>query len=92
MNWRPDEDDFKETYPDEFSEGEWAEDSGSEELTVPCAGCGSPMYIDADVCPVCGEFQIDSASASPLSRKPAWYVVLGIAGVIATIGTMLFLF
>ncbi|MEW4487851.1 hypothetical protein AB1L42_07190 [Thalassoglobus sp. JC818] len=90
MNWSPDEEDFEGSYSDEFSEGEWAEDSADDELTVPCTGCGSPIYIDADVCPVCGEFQIDTAPR--LARKPAWYIVLGIAGVIATISAMLFMF
>ena len=37
----------------------------------------------ADSCPVCGEFILEKSQ--PLNGKPIWYLILGIAGIIAVI-------
>lgn len=60
---------------------EWDEDEATS--TIPCANCGAEVYEEADSCPVCGEFLIDGAR--PLDKKPAWFVALGLLGIIAVV-------
>jgi hypothetical protein len=72
---------------DDASDDEsWDDDDDSSE-TVPCPHCGAEMYEDSIRCPVCGEYVTHGASA--LSGRPMWYILLGIAGVIAAIAALL---
>ena len=39
--------------------------------TVPCPGCGRPVYEHADLCPHCGQFILSDRK----SRRPLWILV-----------------
>lgn len=58
-----------------------------ETPTVRCANCNAEVYEEADSCPACGEFLIDGGGGSWRS-KPAWYVALGLLGVVAVLLTL----
>ena len=71
---------------DDSSDDEpWDDDDDSSE-TVACPHCGAEMYEDSIRCPVCGEYVTHSTSA--LMGRPMWYVLLGLAGVIAVIAVL----
>lgn len=64
---------------DEFCEDD---DDDSVEL-IACPHCSAEIYEDAVRCPVCGEYIIKSTS--PMAGRPLWFVLLGLAGIIAVI-------
>ena len=68
-----DEDDWDE--PDE----DWTGDEEDVDV-VECPNCGAEVYEEAERCPVCGEYI--THGRHPLSGRPAWYVVLGVVGLI----------
>ena len=72
---------FEDSDTQEFSD-DWP-DQDEENLVVPCPNCGVQVYEDAEQCPACGEFIVHSTSA--WSDKPAWWTLMGIAGIIAVI-------
>jgi hypothetical protein len=74
---------WDETDEDGTDEEEWPE-SDEDSPTVPCPECGGDVYEEADHCPSCGHFLL-AASASPLLGKPAWFVLLGLLGIVATL-------
>jgi len=51
--------------------------------TAPCPNCGAEIYDDAVQCPVCGEYLTNDTS--PWSGRPLWWVLLGLAGIVAVI-------
>lgn len=61
---------------------EWAGVDDDEPVLVPCPHCGAQIYEEALQCPVCGEYVVHDTH--PLSGRPAWYVVLGVVGLIIT--------
>lgn len=69
-----DRDEYDEDYPD---------DEDDEENTIECPECGAEIFDDIDVCPVCGHAIIHSTN--PWQGKSAWWIVLGLLGIIATI-------
>jgi formylmethanofuran dehydrogenase subunit E len=79
---------------DDFIQQEWSEwddDPDEEELpedddstdVVTCSSCGGEVYEDAVQCPLCGEYIIHGSHS--ISGKPLWFVLLGLAGIIAVI-------
>ena len=66
-----------EEYPDE----EAADDDSS--LVSPCPECGAEVYEDAVQCPVCGHFITHDTHV--WSERPAWWILLGVLGVVAAI-------
>lgn len=52
-----------------------------EPVTVACPVCGAEMYEDSPRCPVCESYV--TPSTSRWHGKPVWWVVLGLAGVVA---------
>jgi hypothetical protein len=69
------------------TDDEWSdEDDWSDEdsPTTPCPECGADVYEESDHCPACGHFLL-SDSSHPLMEKPAWFVILGLVGIIATL-------
>lgn len=62
--------------------------TGDEETgTIPCHHCGTEVYEEAPACPICGELIV--RSTHPFAEKPAWYIALGVVGIIAVIWTLL---
>lgn len=57
--------------------------AGDEDDTRPCPECGELVYDDADQCPHCGSYI--TADTSAWADRPLWFIVLGLAGIIAVI-------
>lgn len=69
---------------DELRDDEYPDNDDSDDATVACPHCGADVYEDADYCPVCDNYITITSSASPLSGRPLWWILLGLAGVVAT--------
>jgi hypothetical protein len=69
------DDDFDDPEPD-------VDDDDSPEL-LACPHCGEQIYEEADQCPHCGDYI--THSTSPLAGRSIWFIVLGVAGIVATI-------
>ena len=72
---------------DDFQDDEYddvIDDSYSE--VVVCPECGDDVYEDAEQCPLCGAYIVHQDS--PWSKRPLWWVVLGLLGVISVIITL----
>ena len=67
-------------YDDEFPEADF-DDELTE--TVPCPNCGIDVYEDAVQCPACGTYVTHATDV--LSGRPAWWILLGFLGVLATV-------
>jgi hypothetical protein len=73
---------------------DWADDlddpapdeSDQDSETLPCPHCGAEVYEDAPRCPDCGAYI--SRSTNPWHGKPLWWVVLGLAGILAVLYLM----
>jgi hypothetical protein len=67
----------------------WAPDDpdDDENDVVPCPRCGAEMYDDAEWCPTCGEYVVHRTSA--WHGKPWWWVILGLAGILAVLRLMM---
>lgn len=73
----------------------WDDDSGWDNGTpdddeadvIPCPNCGTEVYEEADMCPVCGEFII--AGRSPWQGRSPLFVVVGLLGIAAVILVLL---
>jgi uncharacterized paraquat-inducible protein A len=68
------EDDYDEPIDEQYDESD-------ESDTIVCPACGAEIYEDTPCCPVCGEYITTSTSA--WSGRPTWWIVLGVAGIIA---------
>lgn len=64
-----------------YDDEDWDDDESTS--VIPCSNCGADVYEEADSCPACGEYLI--GGSRPLANKPAWFVVLGLLGIIAVI-------
>ena len=64
-------------------EEDWSDDDDGDTLVIPCSACGADVYEDAEWCPICGEYIVHRTDA--WQQKPTWWVVLGLAGIIATV-------
>ena len=73
---------MSEDFDDEQFEDVGSDDD-AENLVVPCPSCGVQVYEDAEQCPSCGDYIVHDARA--WSDKPTWWVLLGVAGIIAVI-------
>ena len=54
-------------------EEEWDEDEESE--TIPCPDCGSMIYEDSEVCPVCGSYVVFGKESV---KRPIWMAVVAL--------------
>jgi hypothetical protein len=78
---------------DELTDDEYPEDDGlddDETDTAPCPKCGAPIYEDAFQCPVCGTYVTPGSSL--WAGRPAWWILLGVLGLAATILALAHLF
>jgi len=71
---------------DDDDETLYIDDDDSSEV-VPCPECGADVYEDAEQCPTCGQYIVHSTS--PWRGKPWWWVVLGLAGIMAMLWLMM---
>ena len=81
-NWDEDSDIDDWEFPDEP-----LGDEEDETVTVDCPNCGATMYEDAPQCPACGEYV--SRTTSAWQGRPVWWILLGLAGIIATLFLLL---
>lgn len=70
------EEDFDEEYDD------WSDEDEDSEV-LPCPSCGAEVFAEAEKCPACGDWIVESPHT--LDRMPTWWIVLGLLGVAATI-------
>ena len=75
---------------DDWDDDELDYQDDDEAELIDCPSCGAAIYEDAPQCPVCGEYVVTSNSV--WSGRPAWWVILGVAGMLAAIATMTLLF
>ncbi len=71
-------------YHDEYDD--YDEDDSSE--LRPCPECGAEIYEDSQQCPVCGNY-ITFGSSGAFSGRPVWWILLGLAGIVALIAALL---
>jgi hypothetical protein len=71
---------------DEADEDWSGDDDWSDEAspTIPCPECGADVYEESEHCPACGHFLLPDSS-HPWLAKPAWFVILGLVGILATL-------
>lgn len=72
-DWSDDE--LDDDYP------ESSDDASTD--TVRCPQCGAEVYEDAPACPYCGCYLTPDTSV--WSGRSAWWVLLGLAGLVATV-------
>ena len=66
---------------------DWPDGGDPDESGVAaCPKCGADVYEDAEQCPLCGEWI--THSTHPLSGRPWWFVLAGLAGIAAVIATL----
>ena len=66
---------------DDYCDADQHDDESSE--TLPCPNCGAEIYEDTERCPHCGEYVTPTGSL--WAGRPAWWIILGILGTLATI-------
>lgn len=87
LDWDDDSDpDFDPDFDDGY-DVDYDDDYGddSESLTVPCPECGAEVYEDAVRCPVCDNYIVAGGHGSLWAGRPAWWIILGMAGIIAVV-------
>lgn len=66
---------------------DWSSETDDDDVsyTVDCPECGAEVYEDAERCPACGSYIVLGATGSVWQGRPAWWIILGLLGVIAVI-------
>ncbi len=75
---------------DDWDDDDFEDSDDDSAEVIDCPACGAAIYEDAPQCPECGEYVVTSTNI--WSGRPAWWVVLGVAGMLAAIATMTLLF
>ena len=81
-----------DSFDDDSFDRDWDDDSTSEDNpndVIECPMCGCDVYENAEQCPLCGEWI--TRNTSPWADKPMWWVWLGLAGIVAVIMTLTFM-
>ena len=74
---------------DEYDDEAYDDDDESD--TIECPECGADIYEDAERCPSCGRYIIHSSRSDYLwTNRPAWWIVLGVLGILAMIVALAF--
>ncbi len=82
LDWDDDSDpDFDEAYDVDYGD----DDDDGESLTISCPECGAEVYEDAVRCPVCDNYIVAGGHGSLWAGRPAWWIILGMAGIIAVV-------
>ena len=85
----PDDESWFEEAGDELRDDEYPDEYESDDdatATAVCPNCGAEIYEDAEYCPVCESYVTPDAGAS--SRRPLWWLLLGLAGIVATVAAL----
>ncbi len=69
---------------DDAVDDEGSDDEGG---TIRCSQCGASIYEDSVRCPHCGWYV--TPDTSPWSGRPAWWILLAVAGIAALIVMLL---
>lgn len=84
--------DYEDAYEDDAYEDDAFDDDGVE--TVACPSCGAEIYEDAERCMHCGDYVIHGhvthGTSNPWQGRSLWWLILGTAGVAATIWALAF--
>ncbi len=75
------DDDWKDEGPSDDDLDEFGDDAGL--TTAPCPHCGAEMYDDTEWCPSCDQYT--TRGTREWAGRPLWWVLLAIAGVVATV-------
>lgn len=77
---------------EEFDEEDFSDESyylnDDETETLDCPSCGAAVYEDSPRCPVCGEYVTFANTGYAWSNRPIWWVLLGLAGILASLATL----
>ncbi|MEM7475459.1 MAG: hypothetical protein AAF483_10745 [Planctomycetota bacterium] len=79
-----DDEDWEDSYDDEFYEEE-----DSSDCTVPCPECKADIYDDAERCPECGYYLVESERLG--TGKPTWILLTAILLLAAYFARMIWL-
>lgn len=74
-------------------DSDWDDDLGEDDESaelIECPNCSAEIYEDAVRCQICGEYV--THSTSPMAGRPLWFALLGLAGIIAVIASLIWLF
>lgn len=85
----PGDDSWFEEAGDELRDDEYPDEDASDDdatPTVVCPHCGAEIYEDAEYCPICDNYVTPNVNAA--TRRPLWWIVLGVAGVVATLAAL----
>ena len=80
-----DDDLLNEDSNDDWQADEPYEDDDEPE-ELPCPKCDALIAEDSVRCPICGEYV--TWDTRVWTGKPWWWIVLGIIGILAVIGTL----
>lgn len=72
----------------ENPDGDWQADEtyDDEPDELPCPHCDALIAEDSVRCPICGEYV--TWDTRVWAGKPWWWIVLGLIGIVAVIGTL----
>lgn len=75
-------DDWNDEFGDQDfdDEDEYGDDTSE---TVPCPECGVEIYEESKQCPVCGAYI--TFGHSVWHGKPAWWILLGLLGIVTVV-------
>ena len=87
-SWGDEWSDYDEYEYEDEEQDTWDEED--DDYTLPCPACGAEVYEDAEQCPACGEYILESDQHSGYAwrNRPLWWILLGAAGIIAVISTL----
>ncbi|MCK5114494.1 MAG: hypothetical protein KAR11_07020 [Phycisphaerae bacterium] len=65
--------------PDDETDADLLDDNSE---LVPCQHCGTMISEYAQKCPACGDWIVEGQDESALTRRPMWWIILAVAGII----------
>jgi ribosomal protein L37E len=71
-----------------LDENEYPDIDEDDETTISCPECGADVFDDAEQCPACGWYIVQNTRV--WSGKSAWWIALGILGIVAVILALAF--
>jgi len=78
------DDEYEDDYYDE-EEDDYNDDS--PDAWYECPLCGAEVYDEADLCPACDQYMTPQL-VTRSDKRPMWYIILGMAGILAVLLTL----
>lgn len=72
---------------DEDLDGDEPWDDNDPVDLIRCSGCGAEIYEESVRCPLCGEYV--TAVHNVWENRSAWWVILGVLGILAVVLTLI---